>query len=144
MEEFERSHNWAVCPSCKEEWTKLKTCRFFWNGRWTEDNLCVQCAETPKSIREIARRYPIPEFEIKTGYYGPAVAYSKIGGEQSQETMWRNQYASLKFQNLFIGITATPGGPVLVKIGEDEPRMVDNILAAWSVAEKAVKDFRTP
>lgn len=53
------NRKWVKCPICQEERTKLRPC-FFKNrgkGGWT--NVCVECAESLKSIKQIVNRYPV-------------------------------------------------------------------------------------
>lgn len=138
------SAKWVVCPICKEEWTKLRPCRFLWEKRWNTVYFCVQCAETTKSIPEIAGQYPILEVTIKTGFIGPRQATSEIGGKKEVETLWRNQYALFTFVNLTIGLTATDSGKMFLKVGEENVRPVDNVMDGWSVIKRTIDEFRMP
>lgn len=36
---------WVKCPSCSDDWLKLRPCRFLKDGRLQETFLCVDCAE---------------------------------------------------------------------------------------------------
>ena len=144
MLQFEKSHKWAVCPSCKEQWTKLKPCSFKWDGKWTRDALCVQCGETVKAIHHVADRFPIMGVDIDVGCMGPRYTTGKINGEVFRETLWRNHYATVRYGALVIGITSTSHGAMMVKVGEEEPKVIDNILAAWSLVEDAIGQFTKP
>lgn len=133
-----------VCPICKEEWTKLRPCKFFWNGRLDVTNYCVKCAETTRSIESIANLYPVNGVKLKVGFIGPRDAWSKFGGKVEREIIWRNHYALIEYGALTIGIMATDFGPMLVKIGEEEPRKVNNIMAAWSIVKSEIEKFTDP
>src|SRR6185295_15211952 len=65
FEESMRKQTWVTCPACSSEWTKLRPCNFVWDQRSLWNHVCVECAETVKSLDWIAKRYPIPGVTIQ-------------------------------------------------------------------------------
>lgn len=63
LRNIEKNLKWVSCPSCKEEWTKLRLCNFFHEidgkNRHVSDSSCVECAETFKNVEYWMRKYPI-------------------------------------------------------------------------------------
>lgn len=53
---------WVKCPSCKEDWSKLRTSIFYAESdsglKKVMDNSCVECAETLKNYKWWTSRFP--------------------------------------------------------------------------------------
>lgn len=142
-EKFDQEMKWKVCQFCREEWTKLKLCSFYWNGKKDMDSMCVRCAETVRSINGVAEKYPIPEIEIDMSFNGISKHSFYLKGRMFIEFLDRNRIARLKFLNLVILIESV-GTNLRTTVGEDNPIHFNNILQSWSFVEKCVSSFRSP
>jgi hypothetical protein len=57
---IETPSRWQRCPLCEEEWGKLRGCIFYRHGDQECSWVCVECAESVKSLYQISVQFPIP------------------------------------------------------------------------------------
>lgn len=50
---------WIKCPICSEEWTKLRPCQFVKDDHPMTTHVCVECAESGKSLRHFLEFFNI-------------------------------------------------------------------------------------
>lgn len=51
--------SWVTCPICEREWTKLRACLVWLDGKPFENNICVECAERPRNLESVAAKWPL-------------------------------------------------------------------------------------
>lgn len=60
---LEKVTKWVTCPSCLEEWTRLRACSFFSDLDGTlkkvTDSACVECSEVFKNPMYWINKYPL-------------------------------------------------------------------------------------
>lgn len=61
----ESTINWVQCPFCDEEFTKLRPCNYWQNGKDVQSFICIECAETVKGLTYLAFQYPIPGVDVR-------------------------------------------------------------------------------
>lgn len=59
VQDLPRAEPWAVCPSCDEEWSKLRECFWFEEQKRQTSSICVQCAESLKGFKWITETWPL-------------------------------------------------------------------------------------
>lgn len=106
--------------------------------------MCVQCAETVKSLEKINKRYPIDGALFAKGFFGPQMQRSRVNGEQITEVRWRSAYARVTYSDLNLILTATDFGPMEIRLPEKEPLRVSNILSAWSTIRTIIERHQDP
>lgn len=131
------NQSWVRCPSCSEEWTKLRYCPFFYKGRKDHTYLCVECAEGVRAFEWINSN---PEFEI------PGIRINtfpfKIFREFNRAELGRRYfqtfvtYGAGEFKRTFT-VTCQQsddtGTPLIIIDSEekDEKKYLNNSMQAW-------------
>lgn len=125
---------WVQCPSCLEEWNKLRPCRYLdaeMKPVWL--SICVDCAESIQGIEFAAALLPSPGVEIEKKWIGPS--HYKAG------KLLGNLTAKVSYGAIVFAVIRLGGGHISFREASSEKeRRADNILAAWSMMRHEIEN----
>jgi len=100
--EAELFKNSEICPSCNEDWTRLRPV-IYWEYEAEKEKyakklfkICVECAETPRGMEWVMKNWPKAGFDnwetkIKKHWRDPAFVWWHFGQSDQQKVwLWRN------------------------------------------------------
>lgn len=131
---------WVRCPSCSDEWTKLRPCGYLDDEkRPAESSLCVVCAETLVAWDWLMDRRPLPGALSYTGWKSNRYLKVRMGEKIEQVDQPQNAFVVVEFRSgdsinlTVVARSEGTGRPIRFKVkGTDEEHTADNIFALRS------------
>jgi len=117
---LEASATWVICPFCDEEWTRLKTCDYYRDGKPAESSVCVECAESVKGLPTLSHVFPIPGAKIHVNETAISRKYGFV----------RDMTATV-FYGAQSFLVRTRGGWLEVQFGPEETKRYPNTYQTW-------------
>lgn len=128
---------WVVCPICMMEWSRLRHCKAWVKGQgetyaFFESYICVECAETCKSIKQIADTWPMSlgneglYFERILPTACKRLASKYITPGMFQTIIKQSDSFLFRFERRNTGISISGTG-----IKPDDPIYKENSIDAW-------------
>jgi hypothetical protein len=143
FEYFDSQVNWLLCPSCGEEWTRLRPCGFFVEDDYGKKNLtrasvCIDCAEGVRAFNHLNSLYPLPGAEIEVRTWP---SYYYIPKENRHKTHF---YAYVSYGDMIYQVYANETAPHLV-VHRDKVKMYfDNSFQAWLYIRECIMKGDNP
>lgn len=136
---------WKKCPSCAEEWAKLRLCMP------SGSSVCVHCAEAIRGLPWIVKQWPIFDNwtpTVKESWLNnvPAFVYWHRGlPDQQRVYFWKHRIAKLWLDNKMVGrydflLSSREGDlPISVtNVKASSTQYYDNAIQAWFAIKKKV------
>lgn len=122
LKKSEPDLDWAQCPSCQEEWSRLMPCTYF-DGKTKTDYVCVECGEGVTALPWLNTIHPIPGSTVEV-LTRPAFFGMKIPSSKTTRFAFV-RYSGIEYR---LGWETTK---LKVERHDRTPRFFSNIFDAW-------------
>lgn len=142
MESMEKTE-WVPCPSCGEEWNKLRPCFYLDSVNAARTiGVCVDCAESIQGLDYAVRVLPLDGVKIETKWIGQPTYKEKRKDRVIVTKMLGNLTAKVSYGDLVFTVARLDSHHISFKEARaNSDKRADNIFAAWS---KMFHEMATP